>query len=54
MAHRLADQLQAVETPDDGEDAGRVGALLATRLDEPHLAEAVEQVVEEQSLGPAL
>jgi hypothetical protein len=48
VAHRLANKLQAVQAANDGQDAGGVGALLAPSLDQPHLPEPVEQMVEKQ------
>jgi hypothetical protein len=51
VAHGLSDQLQAVETSDDSQDAGGVGALLTSRLDQPHLAETVEHLLEKESLS---
>lgn len=42
MAHGLADQLQAVEATHHRQNAGGVGALLTTLLDEPHLTESLK------------
>jgi hypothetical protein len=54
VAHALADQLQAVQAAHYGQDAGGVGALIASGLDQSHPAEALQQVVEKEPLGVAL
>lgn len=54
MTHGLPDQLQAVKATHSSQDAGRVGALLATLLNEPHLLEPFEQLIEKEPLGAAL
>ena len=54
VAHGLANKLQAVQTANDGQDANGVGALLAPSLDQPHLPEPVEQMVEKQPFVLAL
>jgi hypothetical protein len=51
--HGLADQLKAVEHPDGREDVGRVGALPATRLEQPACLARLEQPAEQPLLGAA-
>ena len=45
VTYGLADQLEAVEPANYGQDASGVGALFASGADEPHASEPLEHVI---------
>ena len=51
---RLADQLEPIEVAGGGQDVGRVGALAGTGLEQAPRLAGLEQLVQEDALGPAV
>ena len=53
MAHRLAEQFEAVERMNRGQNMGRIGALSTTSLDQALVAQEGQQRVEEEPFSLA-
>ena len=53
-AERLSDQLEAIEVAGGRQDVGRVGALAGTGLEQAARLAGLEQLVQEDALGPAV